>query len=241
MSTQSGSGYGQQYPGPGGPAGPPGYGTPPGPPGGQPPTAFEEEPEKKPNMAVFWTVAVVLAIVLGVGGYLFGQSQGKKDYDAGTAGYKKIYNAGFDAGAASGAATGAAKGKKAGEAAGQAAGQKAGLEQGTKQGVAQGTQQGAAAALGGFSSWQTGSSFYVIQMSPGTQDAVPYVISSRVLMDPDYEYTLCASDPSNLCSFAKGTSGNDGGGASAGDGGGPGAGAGDNNQSGGPGANAGND
>jgi len=199
MSTQSGSGYGSTPPGPDGPR----------PAWAQSPNGDGGDGRKRPNMAVFWTVAVVVAVVLGVGGYLLGHSNGKSDYDPGTAGYKHIYDAGYDAGQAAGNATGTAAGQKAGEAAGQKAGQQAGLEQGKKQGQAQGTQQGASAALGGFGSWQTGS-FYVVQLGQGPQSEVPYVITSRVLMDPDFDYAVCANDPSSLCTFPKGSSGGGG-------------------------------
>ena len=202
MSAQSGSGYGQNPPGPGGQSGPPPY----------QPAGTPEEPQKSRTW-LYWTAAIVAALAVGVGGYFLGVSQGKKDYDPGTSGYKSIYNKGFEAGQAAGTASGQAQGQKQGQKQGEAAGQKAGLEQGQKQGEAQGTQQGAAAALGGFSSWQTDGTFYVIQMSAGTQDAVPYTISSRVPMDSDYEYTPCAADPSTLCTIPKGSSGGNGGGS----------------------------
>ena len=72
MSAQSGSGYGQNPPGPGGQSGPPPY----------QPAGTPEEPQKSRTW-LYWTAAIVAALAVGVGGYFLGVSQGKKDYDPG--------------------------------------------------------------------------------------------------------------------------------------------------------------
>ncbi len=182
MSTQSGS---PQPPAAGG------HPTPPDP------------TRKTPSMARFWSLAVLVAIALGVAGYFFGKSQGERAYDPGSDGYSAIYDKGYAAGQQAGDASGQATGQKSGEAAGK----QAGLEEGAKQGRAQGTADGASTALGGFSSWQMGDDFYVVQLSAGPQSEIPYVVSSRVLMDPTLEYTPCQDDPGDLCTFPRPSTG----------------------------------
>jgi len=164
-------------------------------------------PEKGPNMKVYWAITVVAVLGLAVAGYFFGRSQGEKQYDPGTAGYQRIYQAGYEQGRTGGEASGAAAGKKAGEEAGT----KAGLEQGKAQGTAQGTQEGATAALGGFTQWDTDGTFYVVTAGSGSQDEVPTVITSRVPMSSDTYYSPCESDPSTLCTFPRPPAGGSGG------------------------------
>jgi hypothetical protein len=175
--------------------------------------------KKAPNMAVYWAITIVAVLGLSVAGYFFGRSQGQNEYDPGTSGYQAIYQTGYKAGQTGGEASGKASGEAAGtakgKAAGEAAGKQAGLEQGKQQGAAQGTAAGATAALGGFSSWQTNTP-YAVNVDPGTQSGVPYVISSRVLMASDTYYSPCESDPSTICTFPRPPAGSGGGTASAG-------------------------
>jgi len=177
-------------------------------PGGYPQAGV---PEQGPNMKVYWAITVVAVLGLAVAGYFFGRSQGERQYDPGTAGYQRIYQAGYEQGRTGGEASGAAAGKKEGEAAGT----KAGLEQGKAQGTAQGTQEGATAALGGFTQWDTDGTFYVVTAGDGSQDEVPTVITSRVPMSADTYYSPCESDPSTLCTFPRPPAGGGSGGASA--------------------------
>jgi len=166
---------------------------------------------KRPNMAVYWAVTIVAVLGLSVAGYFFGRSQGEKQYDPGTAGYQKIYQAGYAQGRSGGEASGAAKGKQEG----LAAGTKAGLEKGQSQGQAQGTQEGAAAALGGFTQWDNGT-FYVVTTAAGQQAEVPTVISSRVPMASNTYYSPCESDPTTLCTFPRPPAGSSGSGSGSG-------------------------
>ena len=159
---------------------------------------------------------VVLALVLlagaGVVGYLIGDSaadasgakkegrqQGetvvRAQYRPGTA----AYNAIFDLGRAEGSRSG----QRAGLALGVKQGQSAGFERGHTSGQAQGVADGANAALGNLRSWQTGSgAFYVVDMAPGTQSGVPYVVNGRQLMQANRLYEVCTDDPSQICSQA---------------------------------------
>lgn len=169
-------------------------------PGEYPPAAA---PPQRSRTALWVTLAVVVAVAVGIGAYFVGKGQGESTFDPGTDKYGAIYDKGYSAGEKAGNASGSAEGQASGEKEGQAAG----LEQGTKQGQAQGTAEGATAALGGFDSWETGDSFYVVQLAEGTQTGVPYTISSRVLMDPTLEYTPCEGNPGDLCTFPRATTG----------------------------------
>jgi len=172
----------------------PAYGAYPEPPYGAPPRS------RQPG-AGWWIGAALVAVVLGVGGYLVGhnvgQSSERDNFDAGAPGYNDIYQQGFAAGKDQGTQQGQAQGK----AQGAAQGEQAGLEQGKQQGVEQGTSAGATAALGGFTTWEAGAP-YVIKVKAGS-DAVPYQISSRTQMQPDTDYALCQDDPSQVCTVAE--------------------------------------
>ncbi len=164
-----------------------------------PAVGYGAEPPKGKSMTWYWVGTVVAVLAVGVGAYLFGHSQGEKQYDPGTAKYNEIYNAGVASGKKGGLAVGQATGTKQGEAAGHAAG----LQQGTEQGVAQGTADGANTALGGFGTWNTSATFYVITMKPGPQTEVPFEVSSRLQMDPTVYYSPCQSNPATLCTFPR--------------------------------------
>jgi len=172
----------------------PAYGAYPEPPYGAPPRS------RQPG-AGWWIGAALVAVVLGVGGYLVGhnvgQSSERDNFDAGAPGYNDIYQQGFAAGKDQGTQQGQAQGK----AQGAAQGEQAGLEQGKQQGVEQGTSAGATAALGGFTTWEAGAP-YVIKVKAGSE-SVPYQISSRTQMQPDTDYALCQDDPSQVCTVAE--------------------------------------
>jgi hypothetical protein len=163
-----------------------------------PPAAYSQPPYAAPPPsrqpgAGWWIGAALVAVVLGVGGYLvghnIGQSNERDDFDAGAPGYNDIYQQGF--------AAGKSEGTQQGQAQGAAQGQQAGLEQGQQKGVEQGTSAGATQALGGFTTWEPGAP-YVIKVKAGST-SVPYQISSRTQMQPDTDYALCQSDPSQVC------------------------------------------
>lgn len=200
MSTPGG--YGQDPQNPGGAPIDPGTGRPYGqalPPGTEAVAPGGPAGDGRRSMAWFWVGAAVVAIALGAAGYFFGKSQGEKEYDPGTADYKAIYDTGYQAGATAGTAAGAKAGAKAGEQKGK----QAGLQQGVAQGQAQGTADGASAALGGFATWDTGGTFYVVKMAEGSQKEVPYVVESRVTMSPTTYYSPCEGNPSELCTFPR--------------------------------------
>ena len=161
----------------------------------QPPYAAPP-PSRQPG-AGWWVGAALVAVVLGVGGYLVGhnvgQSNERDNFDAGAPGYNDIYQQGF--------AAGKDQGTEQGQAQGAAQGEQAGLEQGQQKGVEQGTSAGATQALGGFTTWEPGAP-YVIKVKAGS-DSVPYQISSRTQMQPDTDYALCRDDPSQVCTVAE--------------------------------------
>ncbi len=153
---------------------------------------------------------VVLIAGAGVAGYFIGDSaadasKAKKDgraegeaavraqYRSGAPGYRAIFDAGRAAGATAGRRTGLALGVKQGAA--------AGFERGHAAGQASGVADGAAAALGNLPSWQTGSgAFYIVDMAPGTQSGIPYVVNGRQEMQANKLYQVCTDDPSQICS-----------------------------------------
>ena len=159
-------------------------------------------------------VVLALALIAGVGvaGYFIGKSaadasQAKRDgraegeatvraqFRPGAPGYALIFAAGRAAGAQAGRQTGLRLGVRQGQA--------AGFERGHAAGKAQGVPAGAAAALGNLPGWQTGSgAFYIVDMAPGTQSGVPYVVSGRQLMQANRLYEICTDDPSRICSQA---------------------------------------
>jgi hypothetical protein len=180
----------------------------PPPQGAYPPSAYGAPPPPPPGRqpgAGWWIGAILVATVLGVGGYLVGhnvgQSNERDNFDAGAPGYNDIYQQGF--------AAGKDEGTQQGQAQGAAKGEQTGLEQGKAQGVQQGVQQGTTAgatqALGGFTTWETGAP-YVVKVKAGS-DAVPYQISSRTQMQPDTDYALCQDDPSQVCTVAEASGG----------------------------------
>ena len=93
-------------PPPGGSAPPPGGAPPPGyPPQGYPPGQYTTEPVPPKSGAPgpgWWVGAIVVALLLGAGGYLLGKSSGsssEKDKSAaGQPAYQQIYDQGFAAG-----------------------------------------------------------------------------------------------------------------------------------------------
>lgn len=179
---------------------------PPAEPNTQAPSAYAQPayaappPSRQPGPG-WWIGAVVVAAVLGVGGYLVGhnvgQSNERDNFDAGAPGYNDIYQQGFAAGKAQGTQQGQAQGQAQGAAQGEQAGLEQGKQQGQQQGVAEGTSAGAAQALGGFTTWQPGTP-YVVKVSAGS-DSVPYQISSRTQMQPDTDYALCRDAPTQVC------------------------------------------
>ena len=157
-------------------------------------------------------LVVVLIAGAGVAGYFIGDSaadasKAKKDgraegeaavgaqYRPGASGYEAIFRAGQAAGTRSGVQTGVRLGVKQGQA--------AGFERGRSSGKAQGVADGAAAALGNYASWETGSgAFYIVDMAPGTQAGIPYVVNGRQLMQASRLYEICTDDPAQICSQA---------------------------------------
>jgi uncharacterized protein HemX len=184
---------------------PPSAAQSPSPPGAYPQPAYGAPPPSRQPGAGWWIGAVVVAVVLGVGGYLVGhnvgQSNERDDFDAGAPGYNVIYQQGFAAGKAQGTQQGQAQGQAQGAAQGEQAGLEQGKQQGEQQGVEQGTSAGATQALGGFTTWEPGAP-YVIKVKAGS-DSVPYQISSRTQMQPDTDYALCDDDPSQVCTVAE--------------------------------------
>jgi hypothetical protein len=180
---------------------PPPAGPNPAPAGAYPPYPYGPPPPSRRPGPGWWIGAALVALALGVGGYLvghnIGQTNERDNFDAGAPGYNDIYQQGF--------AAGQAKGTQQGQAQGAAQGEQAGLEQGKQQGQQQGVQQGTSAgatqALGGFTTWEPGTP-YVIKVKAGS-DSVPYQISSRTQMQPDTDYALCQSDPTQVCTVAE--------------------------------------
>ena len=186
---------------PGQPQAPPPAEQNPAPAGGYPQYPYGPPPPSRQPGAGWWIGAALVAVVLGVGGYLVGhnvgQSNERDNFDAGAPGYNDIYQQGFAAGKAQGTQQGQAQGA----AKGQQAGLEQGKQQGEQQGVEQGTSAGATQALGGFTTWEAGAP-YVIKVKAGS-DAVPYQISSRTQMQPDTDYALCQNDPTQVCTVAE--------------------------------------
>ena len=159
-------------------------------------------------------VALVVVLVAGAGvaGYFIGDgaadaSKAKKDgRAAGAAAVQAQYRPGAPAYAAifrAGQAAGTRTGERAGVSLGAKQGQAAGFERGQTAGKAQGVADGAAAALGNYSSWQTGAgAFYIVDPAPGTQAGITYVINGRQLMQPNRLYEICVDDPARICSQA---------------------------------------
>lgn len=133
-------------------------------------------------------IVSVLALALIVGAYFVGQSMEAKKYEAGEDGYNEIYRDGQQSGTASGTAAG----KEEGVAEGKEQGKESGLKEGEEQGVTEGQQQGADAALGGLTGWST-SVPYVVEMSKGPNEQVPYAVSNRTQMQQGTLYKLCDS------------------------------------------------
>jgi len=182
---------------------------PPGTPATAPPAAGRDGSGRKAGLIA---LAVLLIVGAGVAGYFIGDSaadasKAKKDgraegeatvraqYRPGTPGYEAIFRAGQVAGSRSGERAGLRLGAKQGQA--------AGFERGRTSGKAQGVADGAAAALGNYTSWQTGAGgFYIVDPAPGTQAGIPYVINGRQLMQPNRLYEICTDDPARVCSQA---------------------------------------
>jgi hypothetical protein len=159
-------------------------------------------------------VALVVVLIAGAGvaGYFIGDSaadasKAKKDgraegeaavraqYRSGAPGYDAIFRAGQAAGNRTGVQVGVRLGVKQGQA--------VGFERGQSAGKAQGVADGAAAALGNYPSWETGSgAFYVVDLAPGTQTGIPYVVNGRQLMQANKLYEICTDDPAQICSQA---------------------------------------
>jgi len=169
--------------------------------GAYPPLPYGPPPRSRQPGAGWWIGAALVAVVLGVGGYLvghnIGQSKERDNFDAGAPGYNDIYQQGFAAGKDQGTQQGQAQGAAQGEQAGL----EQGKQQGQQQGIEQGTSAGATQALGGFTTWEPGAP-YVIKVKAGS-DSVPYQISSRTQMQPDTDYALCRNDPTQVCTVAE--------------------------------------
>ena len=187
-------------PPPGGGAPPPGY-----PPQGAPQGQYLTEPPEPPRSAPgpgWWVGAIVIALLLGAGGYLLGQSNGenseKDKYAAGQPAYQQIYDQGY--------AAGQGKGQAQGQEQGAAAGKKAGFEEGQASGKAEGTAAGADQALGGFNSWEPGAP-YIVRVQQGPSKEVPWTISTRTQMVQGTAYALCADAPESVCTKTESSSG----------------------------------
>jgi len=185
----------------------PGMQDPP-PPAAYPQPSYAPPPSRTPG-AAWWIGAIVVAAVLGVGGYLVGhnagQSSERDNFDAGAPGYNDIYQQGFAAGKDQGTQQGQAQGQAQGAAQGEQAGLEQGKQQGERQGVEQGTSAGATQALGGFTTWEPGAP-YVVKVKAGSE-SVPYEISSRTQMQPDTDYALCKDEPTQVCTVAEASGG----------------------------------
>lgn len=133
-------------------------------------------------------IVSVLAVALIVGSFFVGKSMEAKNYDPGEDGYNEIYTAGQQSGTASGTAAG----KEEGVAEGTEKGKESGIKEGTEAGVTEGQQQGANAALGGLTGWSTAIP-YVVEMSEGPNEQVPYAVSNRTQMQEGVLYKICSS------------------------------------------------
>ncbi len=171
----------------------------PGAPGAGGPTAG------KPS-GLWWAGAAAVAIILAVGGYFLGTNREANNYKAGAAGYQQIYKTGFDEGSVvgttAGKKSGDAYGKKRGVRYGKHVGYKAGNSAGLKQGEVQGTADGASAALGGLTGWDSDTHYIVTTINP-TLQGVPAAINKRSAMQGGFEYALCSSNPSLICTKPK--------------------------------------
>ena len=137
--------------------------------------------------------------------YRPGQPEYVLIYDAGQrAGKKTGERAGQRTGEQEGEKTGEKEGEQAGQKTGEKEGRQIGFQQGEKKGEAageatgesEGIASGSSAVLNGFDTWAAGG-LYVVTMQRG-QD-VPYVVSTRHLMEPALNYRLCQSNPQKLC------------------------------------------
>lgn len=193
-------------PPPGGTAPPPGGAPPPGyPPQGYPPGQYTTEPDPPKSGGPgpgWWVGAIVVALLLGAGGYLLGQSNGesseKDKYAAGQPAYQQIYDQGF--------AAGQGKGQAQGQQQGAAEGKKAGFEEGQASGKAEGTAAGADQALGGFNSWEPGAP-YIVRVQQGPSKEVPWTITTRTQMQEGTAYALCQDAPTSVCTKVESSSG----------------------------------
>lgn len=149
-------------------------------------------------------IVSVLALALIAGSFFVGKSMEAKNYDPGEDGYNEIYTAGQQSGTASGTATG----KEEGVAEGKEKGKESGLKEGEAQGVTEGQQQGANAALGGLTGWST-TVPYVVEMSDGPNEQVPYAVSNRTQMQQGTLYKVCNSG-SGVCTASSSGGATDG-------------------------------
>jgi hypothetical protein len=161
------------------------------------------------NRVVIGLVAVLVLAAVAVGFYFIGKAaadekaaeqrgvdKGEAEFDKGTPGYQRIYEAGRAAGEQSGRTQGAVVGAERGRKVGFEKGQKVGQLQGEREGI----ESGATAALGGFTDWQPGS-FYIVKFGTGT-GGVPFVIDSRTQMSSDERYAICKNNPGDICTEA---------------------------------------
>ncbi|MSX01771.1 MAG: hypothetical protein F2813_01260, partial [Actinobacteria bacterium] len=122
-------------------------GGPPIPPAGPETPVYQggdaSQPSSGKPSGVWWGAAVVIGVLLAVGGYFLGSNHEADNYKAGSSGYQEIYQTGFTAGAQAGTQAGTAAGKKEGARYGKKVGYAKGNSAGKKEGEVQGTADGA--------------------------------------------------------------------------------------------------
>ncbi len=156
-----------------------------------------QPPATRPS-GLWWGLAALIAVIVGVAGYFLGSNHEADNYKAGSSGYQTIYQTGYTAGQQAGAAAGTVVGKKAGARYGKKVGYAKGNSAGKAAGEVQGTADGANAALGGLSSWDTGTHYIVTTIDP-TLAGVPAAINTRTAMAKNITYALCQSNPNVIC------------------------------------------
>ena len=157
------------------------------------------QPSSSRPSGLWWALAVLIAVLVGVGAYFLGSNHEADKYKPGSSGYQSIYQTGYAMGQQAGAVAGDAAGKKAGARYGKKVGYAQGNSAGKKAGQVQGTADGASAALGGLGGWNNGTHYIVTTIDP-TLAGVPVAINSRTAMAKNVSYALCQSNPNAICS-----------------------------------------